>query len=133
MPTEPVLCYVYGCWAYFTTQPLAEQWGDDWDDAPYEHNAGLPYTPTDRDMAAHKSWRIIKVAFDADMESPCHDCVNSPYSVRDINGGAVAWLRTPSYVKDRRVFIPAGTSLRLFKELIFAAGGKVYEDVVNAH
>lgn len=29
--------------AYFTTQPLAEAWGDDWDDAPYEHNAGTPY------------------------------------------------------------------------------------------
>lgn len=29
--------------AYFTTQPIAEAWGDDWDDAPYEHNAGPPY------------------------------------------------------------------------------------------
>lgn len=40
---EPVLCYVCGPWAYFTTRPLADQWGDDWDDAPYEHNAGTPY------------------------------------------------------------------------------------------
>ena len=42
---EPILCYVKGPWAYFTTQPLKKQWGDDWDDAPYEHNAGEPYGP----------------------------------------------------------------------------------------
>ena len=29
--------------AYFTPVSLDEQWGDDWDDAPYEHNAGIPY------------------------------------------------------------------------------------------
>ena len=29
-------------WAFFT--PMFErQWGDDWNDAPYEHNAGYPY------------------------------------------------------------------------------------------
>lgn len=39
------LCYIDDdtATAYFTTQPLAEAWGDDWDDAPYEHNAGTPY------------------------------------------------------------------------------------------
>ena len=40
------LCYVEGNIAYFTTQDLDKQWGDDWDDAPYEHNAGLPYLPS---------------------------------------------------------------------------------------
>lgn len=28
--TQPILCYVEGCWAYFTTQALKDQWGDDW-------------------------------------------------------------------------------------------------------
>lgn len=28
--------------AYFTDN-LENQWGDDWDDAPYEHNAESPY------------------------------------------------------------------------------------------
>lgn len=45
MNTEPVLCYISKPWAYFTTQKLEDQWGDDWDDAPYEHNAGEPYGP----------------------------------------------------------------------------------------
>lgn len=39
------LCYVKGSFAYFTTQELSKQWGDDWNDAPYEHNAGEPYEP----------------------------------------------------------------------------------------
>jgi len=33
---KSALCYVSGPWAYFTTQALNKQWGDDWDDAPYE-------------------------------------------------------------------------------------------------
>lgn len=41
----PVLCYVDEPWAYFTTQKLEDQWGDDWEDSPYEHNAGKPYGP----------------------------------------------------------------------------------------
>lgn len=27
---------------YFTSD-IENQWGDDWDDRPYEHNAGKPY------------------------------------------------------------------------------------------
>lgn len=41
----PVLCFIKGSWAYFTTRPLAEQWGGGWDYAPYERNAGEPYGP----------------------------------------------------------------------------------------
>ena len=47
-PAQPAvmrLCYVSGCFAYFTSKDLTEQWGDDWNDAPYEHNAGEPYGP----------------------------------------------------------------------------------------
>ncbi|OGN14800.1 MAG: hypothetical protein A3J47_00270 [Candidatus Yanofskybacteria bacterium RIFCSPHIGHO2_02_FULL_43_22] len=44
---EPVLCFVEGNTAYFTTQELSKQWGDDWNDAPYEHNAERPYGPCD--------------------------------------------------------------------------------------
>lgn len=38
-----VLCFVKGNRAYFTRKDLDEQWGDDWDDRPYEYNAGEPY------------------------------------------------------------------------------------------
>ena len=43
MNTELKLCYIDGAWAYFTTQALADVIGDDWNDAPYECNAGAPY------------------------------------------------------------------------------------------
>ena len=35
---------------WFTTQPADLQWGDDWNDAPWQHNAGNPYawTPSDK-------------------------------------------------------------------------------------
>ena len=35
--------------AYFTPLAMEDQWGDDWDDAPYEHNAGSPCDPEDED------------------------------------------------------------------------------------
>ena len=37
------LCYVSNGVLYFTNKELSEQWGDDWNDHPYEHNAGEPY------------------------------------------------------------------------------------------
>ena len=30
-------------YAYFTPISLDKQWGDDWNDTPFEHNAGIPY------------------------------------------------------------------------------------------
>jgi hypothetical protein len=125
---EYKLCYVAGCWAYFTTQKIEDQWGDDWDDAPYEHNAGEPYEDWKSVQAGlSPQWAIIKVAFDAhDLKDPSYGQVNSRYSVESINAGAIAWLASPIYVKEQ-VIIPAGTSLCTFKELVKKAGGKVYE------
>ena len=37
------LCYVDGNEAWFTSD-WKNQWGDDWNDRPYEHNAGSPYS-----------------------------------------------------------------------------------------
>ena len=36
------LCYLENNIMYFTSD-IKNQWGDDWDDRPYEHNAGKPY------------------------------------------------------------------------------------------
>lgn len=119
--SEPRLCYVAGDWAYFTTQDVTEQWGDDWNDAPYEHNAGEPYGPW-RDGEA---WEITRVAFDGPFERPCDGHFNSPYTVEQINAGAVAWLRTDRW-HDVTVAIPAGTTLDDFVLLVGSAGGRVY-------
>lgn len=125
------LCYVDGPWAYFTTQEdPSKQWGDDWDDAPYEHNAGSPYEPNKNVKGDYLEdiplWEIKKVAFDGNLQTPAdYSGLNSPYSVQQINKGAVAWL------SDRwgssGVVIQAGTSLEMFEELVKKSGGKVYK------
>lgn len=153
--SEYKLCYVHDNWAYFTTQKIENQWGDDWDDAPYEHNAEEPYEwnkntdgnscvcldkkmgyktygPNGCGEKNHKShgpkekWTILKVAFDAPYITPSFEHLNSPYSVEMINRGDIAWLR-PTF-DDRKETKPihAGTTLKNFIKLVKESGGKVY-------
>ena len=125
-PPEPVLCYVEHQWAHFTHAPLGMQWGDDWDDAPYEHNAGEPNDDYRDDKGAKVDSRIIKVAFAADLETPADRAgLNSKFSVEDINSLKVPWLQSPSY-STRPIAIMAGTPLSLFKQMVRSAGGRVY-------
>jgi hypothetical protein len=154
MSSEPVLCYIEGCWAYFTTQPLDKQWGDDWDDAPYEHNAGTPYEwhefdglgcvclgnggpryygPTGCSEEGHEPvqprerWTITRVAFDDVMDTPREGVLNSSWSVQQINRGDVAWLRPCRWEENEAAQpIMAGTTLSEFKRLLALCGGKVY-------
>jgi hypothetical protein len=114
-----VLCYVDGPTAFFTTLPLDQQTGDDWNDAPYEHNAGTPY-----EWAEHRGvprYEIVEVAFTGDWLVPSDGYSNCPYCVDDINAGAIAWLRSEGRPM---VVIPAGTTLTRFKELLEKAGEK---------
>lgn len=64
---------------YFTEESLDDVWGDDWDDVPYEHNAGIPNTPCLTLLAIN-------------VESARRGYLNSPYSVEGINNGDVPWL-----------------------------------------
>lgn len=99
-------------YAYFTDIPLSEQWGDDWDDAPYEHNAGDPY---DRIFGKepYTEHNIIIVPFyvshDGYSVKLPRDYVycNSPFCVRDINAGAVAWL----FARDSSSRVAPGVSI----------------------
>ena len=88
-----VMNYCYSL--YFTTLRMEDQWGDDWDDAPYEYNAEIPY---DGDFVDGK-WvesTILVLSFQVDADNyllmPEDTHWNSPYSVRDINSGRIAWL-----------------------------------------
>lgn len=115
---EYKLCYVDCGTAYFTHQPLSEQWGDDWNDAPYEHNSGNPYESDGQ--------KIVKLKFEGDFETPAERfSPNSPYSVQDINQGKVDWLKSSKWTH-KSVNIPAGTAVREFVEKIESAGGLVY-------
>lgn len=116
---EPVLCYVDNPWAFFTTQSLEQQTGDDWDDAFFKWNAGEPYERGD--------WQIIKVAFDSQHQIETADEYAGDYSVEVINKGAAPWLRVSSaYSNASRVGFYAGGTLSQFVEFIEAVGGNVY-------
>ena len=124
------LCYIRGCWAYFTTQALEKQWGDDWNDAPYEHNAGSPYSCWGSEFVdGQPAWLICKVAFESELETPedAAGCFSSEYSVEDINKQAVPWLQHSRFtdVQDREQ-IWAGATLAEFTEAIKSLGGEVY-------
>ena len=115
-----VLCYIEGPWAFFTTQLLKNQWGDDWDDAPYEHNAGCLYGSDEGD------WEIVKIAWDGPFITPNGGVMNSRYSVQSINRGDVAWLRQEGWHKGLACPIHAGTTLQEFRDRMISAGGMVY-------
>ena len=90
---------------YFTEQDLDKQWGDDWDDAPYEHNAGLPYDEDytqpeqgiENGRGIYPKIQIHKVIIEPkdwgiNLITPRTKMINSNYSVEDINKGAIPWL-----------------------------------------
>ena len=86
---------------FFTNADLKDQWGDDWNDAPYDCNAGWPYDDT-HTADGNGGWikhehtiLVLNVSLSHElwMEMPedfggyC-----SVFSVDSINEGACAWL-----------------------------------------
>ncbi len=117
-PVDLVLCYVKPPWAYFTDKPLDKQWGDDWDDFPYDCNGGEPYDYP------------LRVAYDCELETPAEKGgINVPWSVQQINSGVIAWLATPCWRKDKPVVIMAGATLPEFCQKVKEAGGNVYMSI----
>jgi hypothetical protein len=125
----PVLCYVNGRYAYFTTQPINEQWGDDWNDAPYEHNAGDPYYYVKGFRESETPWEVVVIRFDGPYETPGERANgNSQWSVEDINRRYVAWL-IPTNEDVEPIF--ANTPIDMFKKMVKQAGGKIYIEEPN--
>ncbi len=116
------LCYVEGgCWAWFANVPPCDVWGDDWNDAPHDCNAGTPY--------ATDGQRFVKIAWDGTGYE-----VNGRHgtylSVEQINSGDHPWLVDPGYgttYPNRKASVPAGVTLAEFRRVIRADGGEVYE------
>lgn len=122
-------------YAYFTPISLEEQWGDDWNDAPYEHNAETPYDDYYEMRDGEKvrvETEIVVVPFYIPYDSGwaikfpedwgC--CGNSPFTVQDINAGAVAWL----FDSESRTAIMAGSTPREFFEKLDVINEKHKED-----
>lgn len=120
---DAVLCFIsqHESRAVFTTAPLGSQWGDDWNDAPYEHNCGDPYEwrPSDK----KPPYALYEVYFKTDMETPAQKAWggNSLYSVEMINNRETPWLSG-----EGKAPIYAGVSIAEFKRIIKANGGTIF-------
>lgn len=123
------LCYVES--SEYISEPMTlhftelndvtEQWGDDWNNAPYEHNAGCPYHyDYDAPEQGVKNGRgiypkrdIIELVLGGHytLSTPRTGVTNSKYCVEDINKGLVPWINIK--VSDKEyVHIMAGTTLK---------------------
>jgi hypothetical protein len=125
------LCYVEDHAAsmkmcYFTDD-FENQWGDDWDDAPYEHNAGVPYE-------SHGN-NIQKIVVFTNLLTPRYDAdgiemTSSIFSVEDINNKAAPWLRASNLTKRYEgidTSIWAGTPIDEFMSML-PNSARVYND-----
>lgn len=147
---DPVLCYVcrHDHAAWFTTRALGEQWGDDWNDVPYDCNAGDPYGPsglslrlprpgevprpgnkwvrmTDWRRDGTPGWRLVRLIWCGPLILPHERWGNScRLSVQGINAGDSPWL-LPAEGADHGIRIQAGTPLTDFVRLVRVAGGAV--------
>lgn len=117
------LCYVKDSFAWFTSH-FDDEWGDDWDDVPYEHNAGHPYGYHYTKLKDCVHHTLVKVAFEGPFDSPCANMTNSPYSVHTINGGVVPWLSVWPMRKGE--FVRGGSTLKEFIDFVERNEGTVY-------
>lgn len=120
--------------AWFTTD-MVNQTGDDWNDAPYQHNAGSPYD-------FHRTWGLnsdltltpprwpaqpyllIQVRWEGvAFRTAAFEGFNG--SVDDINQGRLYWLYYGAYREDIWSAVRAGTSLRDFMNLVVKLKGRI--------
>lgn len=117
---EPVLCFVEGGFAWFTTRQLDLQRGDGWHKGTRE-NASPPTSweeePEEDGIAPY---RLVKIAFDAQVYKT-HD----EGTAGEANRHRLPWfeLEVPEGCESR---VCSGTPLGEFKRLVRGAGGHIY-------
>lgn len=111
------LCLILENVAYFTNIPLEEQTGDDWDDSPYDCNAGRPYSRSDD--------QIIEIMFDSHYEESPSGFHRDWVSVDFVNSGKLPWIRSACW-RNVKFEIFAGASIKEFVEKLRQADIDVY-------
>jgi len=114
------LCYVTDSFAFFTPLTLEEQWGDDWNDKPYQHNAGEPY----EDDASP----LLIIGYRGAYYLP-EDSYRTPLSVKMLNERRYPWLSTGCGFKGQNLY--AGASPEDFIRFIQETGGDVFLKTKN--
>lgn len=126
------LCYVDKHYdgVYFADCEPTEVWGDDWNDAPYEHNCGSPYNHRKDESNKDIPIEFIVIHFAGNYETPASKAWggNSAYSVEMINHKMVAWLAPSEWEADIKKYPPifAGTTLQEFVNIILVTDGVIY-------
>ena len=82
---------------YFTPCPIMKVWGDDWDDTPYEHNAGTPYS--EYKCVMYKMFATDNTEFIL----PDRGRDNSAFSVKQINANETPWIIVDILKKSNKV------------------------------
>lgn len=109
--------------AYFTPIDLKDQWGDDWDDAPYEYNAGEPYDHYYDNEGQHEiDIYVVHFTVPKEVENTLltpRDFFVGKYGscvgVLQINSGMVAWMyASESYKTFDGFAIQSGTTIDAF-------------------
>lgn len=119
----PEIIYVL----YFTTIPLNDQWGDDWDNA----EGGMPDDFTFDDNGNKIEHEVFKVRLRLDITdriiTPNGNYYDTYYSPADINSGNVAWMYIPhTFKKCDGISVHAGDTIsealeKLEPHIIFGA------------
>jgi len=109
---------------------LKSNGGDDWNDRPYECNAGEPYDHWLEEMphkppVYKKTYERHEIKhkilfFEVDDWNDQRPCDMGRYSVEDINKQAVAWIHTDKFN------ILAGTTYENFIDILEKNGGTIY-------
>ena len=113
------LCFVENNVAYFTNNP--NQWGDDWNDKPYECNAGFPYKD--------EGFELVSISFNSNYNyiEPKEYFYSNKFSAEEINCKFIPWL-IPEDVKYAPIF--AGESIKDFTKKIKNANGEILYRVI---
>lgn len=108
---------------FFTDADLSDQWGDDWDDAPYDCNAGWPYDDT-HTADGNGGWikhehtiLVLNVTISVEHAPTIpaeYGGYNSSFSVEMINQGACAWM---FFGKDCKPIHAGATPLDVFERI----------------
>lgn len=120
------LCYIDGNKAYFTSN-WEKQSGDDWNDRPYECNAGDPYKydysapeqGVENGVGLYPEIELKELYFELPywVKQPCD---GGSFSVDEINRGDIAWLRGDDFN------VHARTSYEDFIKIIKEHKGKIF-------
>lgn len=140
------LCYVDAETAFFTSGSVADAWGDDWDDAPYQHNAEIPSEPRVMSSAQGEylpagewtpvgvpKWQILRLKYSdltSDVALPFEGYGQAKsWSVEQINKGDVPWFQVWSHGPAGSQVVDtlnAGATLLQFQSFITRHGGLVW-------